>query len=168
MRRTVRGRTTCVCLRNFAALHTLWINLKRNITPDDHSEHSIQICENTTAGRCTAGLFTYSLLKCVVYPLMRGRKLWTCFSGSARFYRYSVEHCNFSVNEPIQCVRASEYVDGTVNALVRHIVYAESRRKVIRLMTFAAHNSFMELHAVDLDRNQSGSMELDMESSVHY
>lgn len=35
-------------------------------------------------------------------------------------------------------------------------------------MTFAAHNPVMELHAVDFDRNQSDSMELAMETSVHH
>lgn len=81
----------------------------------------------------------------------------------------SVQHCAHGVNAPLQaCPDFGLCHRGIVKSPVRHIVRCETRGKVVRVMTLAAHNPFMELHAVDFDRNQSDSMELAMESSVRH
>lgn len=80
-----------------------------------------------------------------------------------------MQYCNYSINEPFQRLGTLEdFFRGSVKSLVRHIVRRETRGKVVRVMTFAAHNPFMELHAVDFDRNQSDSMELAMGSFLHH
>ncbi|KAF6717092.1 hypothetical protein FQA47_001709 [Oryzias melastigma] len=56
---------------------------------------------------------------------------------------------------------------GTVKSSVRHIVRSETRWKVVSYDICCAHSPVMELHQVDFDRNQSGSMKLVMEKSVH-
>ncbi|MEQ2222604.1 hypothetical protein ILYODFUR_028024 [Ilyodon furcidens] len=50
----------------------------------------------------------------------------------------------------------------------RHIVHSETRWKLVRVVTFAAHKPAMKLRAVDFDRNQSDSMGLIRGSSVHH
>lgn len=61
----------------------------------------------------------------------------------------------------------SSSLRGIADSPVRHIVRSESRGKVVRVMTFVAHNPYMDLHAVDFDRTQTDFMELAMESTVH-
>lgn len=77
-----------------------------------------------------------------------------------------MHHRIYGVNEP---ARTLDYVFvGLSDRLFAILRAVKLEGKLSRVMTFAAHNPFMELHAVDFDRNQSDSMELAMESSVHH
>lgn len=97
-----------------------------------------------------------------------GGKLWTCFPGSVRFCGYSVQHCNYGVTEPAPGPgRTLERISAGLLARLLAILRAvKLEGKLSRVMTFAAHDPFMELRAVD--RNQSDSVELDTGDSLHH
>lgn len=79
-----------------------------------------------------------------------------------------MQHCNYSVTEPAPGPgRTLERISAGLLARLLAILRAvKLEGKLSRVMTFAAHDPFMELRAVD--RNQSDSVELDTGDSLHH
>lgn len=83
-----------------------------------------------------------------------------------------MQHCNYGVTEPAPGPgRTLERISAGLLArlLARLLAILRAVKlegKLSRVMTFAAHDPFMELRAVD--RNQSDSVELDTGDSLHH
>ncbi|CAG5927933.1 unnamed protein product [Menidia menidia] len=86
---------------------------------------------------------------------------------ASRFYGSAVQRFDYSIKKPPTIGRTLEcLLEGSRGRLFAILRAAKLGGKLSRVMTFAAHDPVMDMHAVDFDRNQRDSMELSMENSV--